>query len=204
MGDEYQGYYKGGQVTIEDHLRTCSCGSEGGRSWKKTKAEFGLTPREKCSEWFRGCEMADGLVVITADEEDNADSCHLVCGGTKKNTVEPLHVLVLGSTGIGKSTLINYFIKQRTEVTSGHKTGTTKIHPYDLPLVPGSVEAKIWDSPGLYDDQGDAQNDEYAAQIGQILSKSIANLYAMSATDRGLRDYDKRQLRKLTEEFPTM
>lgn len=99
-----------------------------------------------------------------------ADVAQKIMDAVKKEYKEltTLNVMILGKTGVGKSTLINNMFSKKVAETGTGKPVTTKIRKYELPEYP----LAIYDTPGL-ELSGENDVDNLLEQVVGEIQKGI-------------------------------
>ncbi len=103
-------------------------------------------------EFIQGARSVDPYIRLEdlLELAEDPDKLEAIIKGAKK-----IQILVIGSTGTGKSTLINGLIgEDLTEVSLGMRTSgvPTEVRPYHRKIE--GVDVQIYDSPGLEDGSG--------------------------------------------------
>jgi len=81
-----------------------------------------------------------------------------------------IEILLIGSTGIGKSTLVNNLMSQNVAFVNHDDTGTTSVDMYNVTAY--GFDFKLYDSPGLYD----GNNDDKSIMKMIIDKKAMLNI----------------------------
>lgn len=113
----------------------------------------------------------------------------------------PIHILITGKTGTGKSALLNGLIGKEVAKEGGDslRAQTSEVEAFQR-MVNG-VPVKVFDSPGLQD--GTDQEDEYVQDMREKCKEVDLILYTIKMTDERVHTDDVRAMKKLTDEFGT-
>jgi GTPase SAR1 family protein len=93
----------------------------------------------------------------------------------KRDTEEPIIILIIGQTGSGKSTLVNNLVgSEVAPVSDDVETVTLKIEKYSADL--HGVKLIIYDTPELLDSQSEEENKKYYKEIKSAIAQNFISL----------------------------
>jgi small GTP-binding protein len=90
-------------------------------------------------------------------------------------------LLLVGRTGVGKSSTINSLIDKEIAKVGGYEATTMEVQGYDLKI--NDVNFTVFDTPGLCDDFEEEGNDEKYLQLMQSQVKEIDSMWFVSRLD---------------------
>ena len=144
--------------------------------------------------------MCAGLLhVREMDELDKYMSEHpLDADKWQEISARPIHILLTGKTGTGKSSLINGIIgKNVTKEGDTLRPETSKVEHFKR--IVNGVPMEVFDSPGLQD--GTENEKQYIIEMGEKCKDVDLILYTVKMTDTRVHEDDKDAMEKLTVAF---
>jgi GTPase SAR1 family protein len=109
-------------------------------------------------------------------------------------------LLLVGRTGVGKSSTINSLIDKEIAKVGGYEATTMEVQGYDLKI--NDVNFTVFDTPGLCDDFEEEGNDEKYLQLMQSQVKEIDSMWFVSRLDETRVTADeKRGIKIISEAF---
>jgi len=88
-------------------------------------------------------------------------------------------VVVMGKTGVGKSSLINSLFGKQVAAVGHDEATTMKVQKYIKMVKKNPIN--IWDTPGLYDDLGDPK--EYIHRIADTVKEAQLILFCIDSSE---------------------
>ena len=89
------------------------------------------------------------------------------------------NVVIMGKTGVGKSSLINSLFKEQVAAVGHDEATTMDVHKFIK--MEGKNTINIWDTMGLYDDLGDPK--EYIHRIADTVKKAHLILFCFDSSE---------------------
>ena len=130
-----------------------------------------LHVRERSGVQFRSASDLHTLSVLT---EDQSQSINAALRKLRENC-PVFGILVVGRTGVGKSTLINNLLG-REVATVGHKlrSETPEVYPHEYSVE--GVAVVVYDTPGLGDIEGEQREREHLEVMKNLLARGKIHL----------------------------
>ena len=110
-----------------------------------------------------------------------------------------MKVLVIGKTGVGKSSLINSLSGKTVADESDIDKGTHYVEVF--PVQVNNIDVEFWDSPGLHDAEG--KEKEYLKEIVDNCADPDLILYCTKLTDTRVTEEDCATICEFTRVFGT-